>query len=129
MLAMTEWTQDDIDDEMFRDPEPCDCQFTDIDILEGRGHCPECGRTWYLTADELRAERYGMLEMKITIQEDGGVMNDLIRALTDIVDRYREVERRERREDYDKGYLAGLGDAAEIAARALGIEVTVPTGG
>lgn len=50
-------------------------------------------------------------------------MDEMIKALTAIVDRYREVERRERKEDYDKGYLAGLGDAAEIAAKALRINV------
>lgn len=55
---MTEWTQEDIDNDVFRCevPDDCDCQFADVDILEGRGHCPICGRTWYLTGDELRAE-------------------------------------------------------------------------
>lgn len=50
-------------------------------------------------------------------------MDGMIKALTDIIDRYREVERRERKADYDKGYLAGLGDAAEIAAKALCLDV------
>jgi hypothetical protein len=50
-------------------------------------------------------------------------MGEMIKALTDIVDRYREVQGRERKSDYDKGYLAGLGDAAEIAARALHLDL------
>lgn len=50
-------------------------------------------------------------------------MDEMIKALTAIVDRYREVERRERKEDYAKGYLSGLGEAAEIAAKALRIDV------
>lgn len=50
-------------------------------------------------------------------------MAEMIKSLTAIVDRYREIERRERKEDYAKGYLAGLAEAAEIAAKALHIEL------
>ena len=46
-------------------------------------------------------------------------MDELIRALADIIDEYRDAERHERPDDYTKGYLKGLADAAEIAARAL----------
>lgn len=55
---MDEWTQEDIDDEMFcdEDPDDCDCVYADIDLLEGRGHCPCCGRTWYLSTAELLSE-------------------------------------------------------------------------
>lgn len=50
-------------------------------------------------------------------------MDRLIRALTEIVDEYRSRERQEAPTDYDKGYLSGLGAAAEVAARALGIDL------
>jgi hypothetical protein len=53
-----EWTQEDIDDEVasYSDSEDCDCIEYDVDILEGRAHCFVCGRSWYLTGDQLRAE-------------------------------------------------------------------------
>jgi hypothetical protein len=50
-----DWDEDEIYDG-YDDPADCDHQFADVDILEGRGHCPFCGHTWYLTGDELRAE-------------------------------------------------------------------------
>ncbi len=69
---MTDQTQDDIDNEMFRyeEPDDCDCQFADVDILEGRGHCPECGRTWYLTADEMRAELTHQAEYAEAVEDE-----------------------------------------------------------
>lgn len=53
-----DWDQDAIDNDMFRcdEPDECDCQFANVDILEGRVHCPMCGHTYYLTADQLRHE-------------------------------------------------------------------------
>lgn len=67
------WDQEDIDNDMFRcdDPEDdCDCQYADVDILEGRGHCPMCGRTWYLTTDELLAELKYQVEYSQAVEDE-----------------------------------------------------------
>lgn len=66
------WTQEDIDNDMFRhdEPECCDCQFADIDILEGIGHCPCCGRNWVLSGDELRAELQYQADYAEAIEEE-----------------------------------------------------------
>lgn len=68
-----EWTQDEIDEEMAQsdDPEDCDCVHADYDLLEGRAHCPMCGRSWYLTDDELRAELRLQAEMGELIDDEG----------------------------------------------------------
>jgi hypothetical protein len=44
-----EWTQEEIDAEMFLcdDPEDCDCLDAVEDILIGRFECYRCGRFWY----------------------------------------------------------------------------------
>ena len=77
---MTEraWTQDDIDEDMFRydDPEDCDCQFADIDIFVGRAHCPMCGATWYLTDDELRAELAYQAEYAQAVEDEMAAATD-----------------------------------------------------
>ena len=65
------WTQDEIDDELFCDEaDDCDCVHADIDVLEGRGHCPMCGRSWYLTTDELRAELAYQAEYGQSIEDE-----------------------------------------------------------
>lgn len=77
---MTDWTQDDIDADMFRDePDDCLCEFADLDVLEGRGHCPTCGRTWYLTADEIAAEMRFQAEYGEAVEKEmaaGGEQGD-----------------------------------------------------
>ena len=44
-----EWTQEEIDEDVFRcdDPDDCDCEHAVEDILIGRFECFACGRTWY----------------------------------------------------------------------------------
>lgn len=44
-----EWTQEEIDEDVFRcdDPDDCDCVEAEYDILIGRYECWVCGRTWY----------------------------------------------------------------------------------
>lgn len=70
--AEHEWTQDEIDEDMFRadDPAECDCVHADYDLLEGRAHCPMCGRTWYLTGDQLRRELQFQAEQCELIEDE-----------------------------------------------------------
>lgn len=44
-----EWTQEEIDAEMFQcnDSDDCDCIDAEYDILTGRVECSQCGRVWY----------------------------------------------------------------------------------
>lgn len=44
-----EWTQDEIDCDVFgcADPDDCDCDQAVEDILTGRVECFACGRFWY----------------------------------------------------------------------------------
>jgi hypothetical protein len=44
-----EWTQDEIDEDVFRceDMDDCDCLDAQEDILTGRVECFSCGRVWY----------------------------------------------------------------------------------
>lgn len=46
-----EWTQEEIDEDMFRCDEidECDCDQAIEDILTGRVECFRCGRVWYTT--------------------------------------------------------------------------------
>lgn len=49
-MSEREWTQDEIDDDVFRCedlPDDCDCLEAEEDILIGRFHCFRCGRIWY----------------------------------------------------------------------------------
>lgn len=48
-MADREWTQEEIDAEIFRcdDPEDCDCVDAEEDILTGRVECFRCGHFWY----------------------------------------------------------------------------------
>jgi hypothetical protein len=74
-----DWDQAAIDNEMLRDEEPdeCDCQFADVDILEGRVHCPMCGNTYYMTADQLRAELANHAEcMELIMDEAEAAASD-----------------------------------------------------
>lgn len=66
------WDQDDIDNDMFRDydEDDCDHQFADIDILEGRGHCPFCGHTWYLSCEEIQAEAQHQAEYAQAVEDE-----------------------------------------------------------
>lgn len=45
-----EWTQEEIDEDVFRHsaPDDCDCEHAKEDILTGRCKCFACGRVWYL---------------------------------------------------------------------------------
>lgn len=71
-MTEREWDQEEIDQEASRyeDPADCDHQFADLDLLEGRGHCPMCGHNWYLTADELRAELQTQAEVGELIADE-----------------------------------------------------------
>lgn len=43
------------DDVYFDENAPeCDCEDEDVDILTGRGFCPSCGRTRWLTSEQLQ---------------------------------------------------------------------------
>jgi hypothetical protein len=44
-----EWTQEEIDNDMFwcDDADDCDCLDAEEDILTGRVECFVCGRIWY----------------------------------------------------------------------------------
>lgn len=44
-----EWTQEEIDEDVFRctEPDDCDCDQAVEDILTGRVECYVCGRIWY----------------------------------------------------------------------------------
>lgn len=48
-MSDREWTQDEIDADVFRceDPDDCDCVDAEYDFLIGRYECWVCGRTWY----------------------------------------------------------------------------------
>jgi hypothetical protein len=38
------------------DDDDCDCSDYDADLFEGRAWCPNCGRRWELTAEEIKRE-------------------------------------------------------------------------
>ena len=42
--------------EMLNEPDVCDCEDYDVDMLIGLARCSCCGRTWLLTTEELRQE-------------------------------------------------------------------------
>jgi hypothetical protein len=69
---MDGWTQEEIDEDVFRcdKPDDCDCVDADMDLLEGRAHCHICGRSWYLTKDELLAELGYQAEQQELIAEE-----------------------------------------------------------
>lgn len=46
------------DDESYEEgaPDPCECLDPDVDVLAGRAHCISCGRSWWMTSEQLQAE-------------------------------------------------------------------------
>ncbi len=48
----------DLDDDDFYDEDDVDCwcDNPDIDLLEGRASCYQCGRRWWLTNEQLSRE-------------------------------------------------------------------------
>lgn len=45
------------EDEIYDDEDDfCDCEDYDIDLLEGRAHCFKCGRSWWMSAEEITRE-------------------------------------------------------------------------
>ena len=45
--------EEDYDD---REPDPCERLEYDADILTGRAHCWSCGRAWWMSDAEFKAE-------------------------------------------------------------------------
>jgi hypothetical protein len=47
----------DEDDEIYEDDDDfCDCEEYDADLLEGRAHCFRCGRSWWMSGEEILQE-------------------------------------------------------------------------
>lgn len=71
-------TYDDDDDFGYYEeyPADCDCAYYDTDLLEGSAWCPQCGRRWWLSADDIEAEiafQASYFEcLEIQAAEDGG---------------------------------------------------------
>ncbi|MBZ7921629.1 hypothetical protein LAC81_07530 [Ensifer adhaerens] len=47
---------DDDNSDYLDEPDDCDCEDYDADILEGRARCFRCGRSWRMTTQQLSAE-------------------------------------------------------------------------
>lgn len=47
---------DYLDDEYDDDPDPCDHEEYEIDILDGRARCDRCGERWHATQEQIEAE-------------------------------------------------------------------------
>ena len=48
-----DWEDDDFDD---GEPDPCECLEFESDILTGQAHCWSCGRAWWMSGAEIKAE-------------------------------------------------------------------------
>lgn len=44
------------EDDFYDDDDFCDCDDYDADLLEGRAHCLRCGRSWWMSEDEITVE-------------------------------------------------------------------------
>ncbi|QRY69154.1 hypothetical protein JVX98_13425 [Ensifer sp. PDNC004] len=68
---------EDDDDPIYDDDDFCDCEEYDADILEGRAHCYRCGRSWWLTDEQMRQEIRWQAEMMECAEESAeGTQND-----------------------------------------------------
>ena len=54
------------------EPDECDHEDYDVDILTGRAHCYRCGDAWWLTGDQLSQEHRWQAEQyeAIVAEED-----------------------------------------------------------
>lgn len=60
----------DDDDFDYRDDDFCDCEEYDADPIEGRAMCLRCGRSWWLTDEQMKAELRFQAEYAEQMQEE-----------------------------------------------------------
>jgi hypothetical protein len=61
---------DEDEDDFYSDDDFCDCEEFDADILEGRAHCFRCGRSWWLSDEQMKQEVRFHVEMMQCIEEE-----------------------------------------------------------
>jgi hypothetical protein len=60
----------DDDEDIFDGEEDwCDCDDYDADLLEGRAHCFRCGRSWWMSGEEMRNEIRWQASMILSAEE------------------------------------------------------------
>ena len=70
MAETDEWLEDDYDYEDAPDGDDCLCEQAELDVIEGRGWCPFCGRAWWLSSDEIKAELRFMAEYAESVADE-----------------------------------------------------------
>lgn len=62
--------EDDYDPYEGYDDDFCECDDYDADILEGRAHCLRCGRTWWLSDEQMKQELRFQVEYAEMVEEE-----------------------------------------------------------
>lgn len=66
---------DDFEDDYYDDggEDFCDCEEYDADLLEGRARCFRCGRSWWMTDEQITAEiRWQASMIECSEETEGG---------------------------------------------------------